>query len=47
MDDIKVSLHIFLCVLILGSLWRLTSYHLMANPNPQLGHLGKAMVTQY
>lgn len=47
MDDIKVAIHIFLVVLVLGTLWRLTSYHLMAASDERLQHLGKAMVTQY
>lgn len=47
MDDIKVGLHIFLVVLVFGTLWRLSSYHLMASSNPRAQHLGKAMVTQY
>lgn len=40
-------LHVFLAVLILGSLWRLTSYHLIASSQPHMNHLGQAMATQY
>lgn len=47
MDDLKVALHIFLCVLVLGTGWRLLSLHLMIAPSPQLQHLGKAMSVQY
>lgn len=47
MEDTKVAVHIFLVVLVLGTLWRLTAYHLMASNNPQLQHAGKAMITQY
>lgn len=47
MDDVKVAVHIFLVVLIFGTLWRVSSYHLMASNNPMWQHLGKAMTTQY
>jgi hypothetical protein len=47
MPDIKVALHIFLVVLILGTGWRLTSMHLITSSNVQLAHLGKAMSVQY
>lgn len=47
MEDIKVALHIFLAVLIFGTGWRLTTYHLIASPNPHLEHLGRAMAVQY
>jgi hypothetical protein len=46
-DDIKVGLHIFLIVLIFGTMWRLLSLHLIASSNPQAQHLGKAMSVQY
>lgn len=39
--------HVFVSVIILGTLWRLTAYHLMASDNPQLQHVGGAMVIQY
>lgn len=45
--DLQVSLHVFLSVLILGTLWRVIQYHLMASPNAGLQHVGKAMSTQY
>lgn len=45
--DLQVSLHVFMAVLILGTIFRLTQYHLMASSNPGLAHLGKAMSTQY
>lgn len=47
MIDLKVAVHIFLAVLILGTGWRLLSLHLIASPNVQLQHLGKAMSIQY
>jgi len=45
--DLQVSLHVFLSVLILGTLWRVIQYHLMASSNSGLSHIGKAMSTQY
>jgi len=41
------AVHVFVSVLILGTLWRLTAYHAMASSNVQLQHVGAAMVTQY
>jgi hypothetical protein len=46
-DDARVMLHLFLAVLIVGTLWRLISYHLIAAQQPQLNHLGLAMAQQY
>jgi hypothetical protein len=47
MLDLQVGLHVFLTVLILGTLWRLLQYHLMASPNVHLQHVGMAMSQQY
>ena len=47
MVDLKIGLHVFFIVLIFGTLWRVSQFHLMASPNPSLQHLGKAMSTQY
>lgn len=47
MDDVRVIVHVFLIVLIAGTLWRLLSYHLVASSAPHLNHLGLAMSTQY
>lgn len=47
MIDLQVGLHVFLIVLVFGTLWRVSQFHLMASPNPSLQHLGKAMSTQY
>ena len=47
MIDLKVGLHVFMIVLILGTPWRLLSYHAMASPNVHLQHIGMAMATQY
>jgi len=45
--DLQVGLHVFLCVLILGTIWRLSQYHLVAAQSPWLQHLGVAMAVQY
>lgn len=47
MGDIKVALHIFLVVLVLGTGWRLASLHLVAAKNVHLQHLGRGMAFQY
>ena len=47
MLDLQVGLHVFMSVLILGTVFRLVQYHLMASPNPGLQYVGKAMSTQY
>lgn len=47
MIDLKVSLHVFMIILVLGTLWRVSSFHAMASGNPALQHLGKAMSIQY
>ena len=47
MVDVQVMLHVFMLVLIAGTLWRLSQYHFMASPNAALQHLGKAMSVQY
>jgi hypothetical protein len=45
--DAQVGLHVFMIVLIFGTLWRLLQFHAMASPSPWLNHLGKAMAVQY
>ncbi len=47
MIDLQVALHVFACVLIIGTLFRLLSFHAMASPNAALQHLGRAMAIQY
>lgn len=37
----------FLAVVIVGTAWRLIAYHLTANSNENLQHVGKAMAFQY
>ena len=46
-EDVKVIAHVFLSVLIAGTLWRMTTFHLLASSNTSLAHLGKAMTVQY
>jgi hypothetical protein len=41
------ALNIFLAVLIVGTLWRLAAFHLIASDNPSVAHVGKAMGFQY
>lgn len=47
MIDFEIGLHVFLAVLVFGTLWRVLSYHAMASPNVHLQHVGMAMATQY
>lgn len=47
MDEARIVLHVFLMVLIAGTLWRLVSYHLIASQQPHFNHLGLAMAQQY
>lgn len=47
MLDLQVGLHVFMTVLVLGTLWRVIQYHLMASNNAGVQHIGKAMSTQY
>jgi hypothetical protein len=41
------ALHVFLAVLIMGTLWRLASYHAVASSNETVAHLGRAMAFQF
>lgn len=47
MDQLKLGVHIWVSVLIMGTLWRISTYHLVASPNATLQHLGRAMSQQY
>ena len=47
MIDVGVGLHVFMIILIFGTIWRVSQFHLMASSNPALQHLGKAMSIQY
>lgn len=43
----KIGLHIWVSILIMGTLWRLASYHAMASSNDHVAHAGMAMSLQY
>lgn len=45
--SVNHAANVFLAVLILGTLWRVSSLHLAANKNQNISHLGKAMAFQY
>jgi len=45
--DLRTGAYIFAVVLIYGTLFRLTSHHLMASSTPAWQHLGMAMTYQY
>lgn len=47
MEYIKLGVHIWVSVLIMGTMWRLVSYHLIASGNQSVQHLGRAMAQQY
>lgn len=39
--------HVFVSVLIIGTLWRIVSYHALASQNTLVQHVGAAMNIQY
>lgn len=45
--SVMSATQVFLSIVIIGTLWRLISLHLVANQNENLQHLGKAMGFQY
>lgn len=45
--ELGAALHVFLAVLLLGTLWRISAYHFMASSNATLQHVGAGMITQY
>lgn len=47
MDQVRLGVHIWVSVLIMGTLWRVVTYHLVASPNSTMNHLGRAMAQQY
>jgi hypothetical protein len=47
MEQLKLGVHIWVSVLIMGTLWRIVSYHLIASSNENLVHIGRAMAQQY
>lgn len=44
---ITASLHIFMAVVLIGTMWRIIAYHLMASQSTTAVHIGAAMATQY
>lgn len=47
MEHVRLGVHIWVSVLIMGTVWRLLTLHLVASKNPSLQHLGRAMAQQY
>jgi hypothetical protein len=47
MEYVKVGVHIWVSVLIMGTVWRLLTYHALASQNAMINHAGKAMAVQY
>ena len=47
MEYVKGGVHIWVSVLILGTVWRLATYHALASSNTWVNHAGKAMAVQY
>lgn len=47
MIDLQVALHVFMSVLVLGTVWRLISFHAAASQNAGIQHVGRAMGIQY
>lgn len=41
------AVHVFMSVLLLGTLWRMASWHALASPNPHIQHAGAAARIQY
>lgn len=47
MEHVRLGVHIWVSVLIMGTVWRLLTLHLIASNNPTVQHLGRAMGFQY
>jgi len=47
LEDVKVIAHVFLSVLIAGTLWRMLTFHALASSNPAVQKAGHAMTVQY
>jgi hypothetical protein len=47
MEYVKIGVHIWVSVLIMGTVWRLLTYHALASSNDMVNHAGKAMAVQY
>lgn len=41
------AINVFLAILLLGTLWRLASLHLLASSSPMWQHVGAGMAFQY
>jgi hypothetical protein len=46
-EYVRLGVHIWVSVLILGTMWRLLQYHLVASDNTAWQHVGRAMALQY
>lgn len=44
---LALGVHIWVSVLIMGTLWRVIAFHLIASQNSSMTELGKAMSIQY
>lgn len=47
MRYVAVAMHAFVAVLLVGTMFRLVSFHLIASQNPHAQHVGRAMAIQY
>lgn len=47
MEYVKLGVHIWVSVLILGTMWRIIQYHFVASDNTSVQHIGRAMALQY
>lgn len=49
MDGLRfgAAFHVFVSVLLIGTLWRIIAYHLAASQTPLLQHAGTGMLVQY
>jgi len=47
LEYVRLGVHIWVSVLIMGTMWRLLQYHLVASDNQTWQHLGRAMALQY
>jgi hypothetical protein len=41
------AVHVFVSVLIIGTMWRMVAMHAIASTNPTISHAGAAMRIQY
>jgi hypothetical protein len=46
-EYLRLGVHIWVSVLLMGTLWRLLQYHLIASQNESWQHVGRAMALQY